>query len=380
MSVGDISTQLLVDWVPSLPAAVSSSFIGWPPFLLQTANLNGDSVLALRAAVGQSERQWKSVLSWMLGVASARHVLGSESYRWIAPLSAFYPGGVQPVDLSVWHPFFPRSSVTVTRSPGNRSRVRPDYLALRSTTSAQSGGTYEWAIAEAKGCQIPVAKVQTCPTGWSNQARNVIVTVCGSQITIPRHLVIATRVNANGARPAARRLQVRAWNRSDEPKEPQLQSEAAVDIVAAHLFGLFRGLGLRENARAIALSVQARTESREGHLFPLTREHVYRATELAKYELQERSQNSSSDEPTTTLMPIQTELGPLLIDLAEPVIKLARNLGRAENQEAAAAALREADSTLDTWGSSSRKTGSEHGKTTLPFGVEVGLPRDFEPR
>jgi hypothetical protein len=70
-------------------------------------------------------------------------------------------------------------------------------------------------------------------------------------------------------------------------------------------------------------------------------------------------------------MPIQTELGPVFIDLAEPAIRLARTLGRAENQEVAAAALREADSTLDTWEASLRKAGSEPGKTTLPFGVEV---------
>jgi hypothetical protein len=48
MSVEDICTNLLADWVPSLPAAVSSSFIGWPPFLLEPTTLGGTDVLALR--------------------------------------------------------------------------------------------------------------------------------------------------------------------------------------------------------------------------------------------------------------------------------------------------------------------------------------------
>ena len=94
MTVGDISSHLLADWVPSLPAAIGSSFIGWPPFLFELTKHRNNDVLAIRPEVGRSERQWKSVLSWMVGVAGARHILASEGYRWIAPLSAFYPEAV----------------------------------------------------------------------------------------------------------------------------------------------------------------------------------------------------------------------------------------------------------------------------------------------
>jgi hypothetical protein len=99
MTTEDISSHLLADWVPSLPAAVASSFIGWPPFLVEPILFNGHNVLSLRSEAGRSERQWKSVLSWMLGVAGARHVLATEGYRWIAPLSAFYPNAAGAVDL-----------------------------------------------------------------------------------------------------------------------------------------------------------------------------------------------------------------------------------------------------------------------------------------
>ena len=71
LTVADISSHLLADWMPALPAIVGSSFIGWPPFLLELAKFNETTVLAVRAEAGRSERQWKSVLSWMLGVAEA---------------------------------------------------------------------------------------------------------------------------------------------------------------------------------------------------------------------------------------------------------------------------------------------------------------------
>lgn len=38
MTVGDISRQLATlaaDWVPSLPPADGTAFIGWPPFLIE---------------------------------------------------------------------------------------------------------------------------------------------------------------------------------------------------------------------------------------------------------------------------------------------------------------------------------------------------------
>jgi hypothetical protein len=69
----DVSSQLLADWVPSLSPAVGSSFMGWPPLLLEEKPLKGLDVLTLRAETGRTERQWKGVLSWMLGVAGARH-------------------------------------------------------------------------------------------------------------------------------------------------------------------------------------------------------------------------------------------------------------------------------------------------------------------
>ena len=121
---------------------------------------------------------------------------------------------------------------------------------------AQSAGEYEWAVAEAKGVADQLSGKTACPADWYNQARNAALTVNGTKVTIPRHLVIATRVNPNARRPSTRRRQIRAWNRKEElSAEHRLPPEAAVDVASAHLFGMFRALRLRENAMTLARSV-----------------------------------------------------------------------------------------------------------------------------
>jgi hypothetical protein len=151
--------------------------------------------------------------------------------------------------VQAWPPEFPQTKLVTDRDPDSRSRLRPDYIALRLIPGAQSAGAYEWAVAEAKGVADQLSGKTACPTDWYNQAHNVTVTVNGAKVTVPRHLVIATRVNPNAMKAETRRLQIRAWNRKEERSVEQgLPPKAAVDIASAHLFGMFRALRLRENA------------------------------------------------------------------------------------------------------------------------------------
>ena len=69
MTYAHICSHLLSDWVPSLPVNVRSSFVGWPPFLIDVVQYWNGDFLTLRPEAGRSERQWKGFLSWMLGVA-----------------------------------------------------------------------------------------------------------------------------------------------------------------------------------------------------------------------------------------------------------------------------------------------------------------------
>jgi hypothetical protein len=382
LTIGEISSHLLADWIPSLPVTVGPSFIGWPPFLLEAVHVNAENLIVIRAEATRSERQWKSFLSWMLGVAGTRHVLASEGYRWVAPVSAFYTNAVQVVDLSAWNPLFPRSILTATRRAGSQSRLCPDYLALRPRPSTHPSQAFEWAVAEAKGTRLCLTNMQTCPASWSKQASNIVVKAAGSTLAIPRHLVVATRVNLNAANQLTRRIQIRAWNRKNETEELRLPSELAIEVATAHLFGLFRGLGLRENARALALSVQARTEIREHRLLGSTRGNAERLSKLADDELRThtRKPDAGANIRIAAEVSIETELGTVYVELAEPIITFAHKLRQAESQDAAAAALREADSQLDVWRFSRQAASREAGRIVLPFGVELRLPRGFEPR
>ena len=78
MTTADVSKHLAADWVPSVAPNVKALFVGWPPYLLQLASSSGVQRLCLDTATGRTERQWKGVLSWMLGIAGTRHVLQSK--------------------------------------------------------------------------------------------------------------------------------------------------------------------------------------------------------------------------------------------------------------------------------------------------------------
>jgi len=375
MTIQQVCGHLTADWVPSLPASVSSSFVGWPPFLLQLVRVEETEFLALRGEAERSDRQWKGVLSWMLGVAGARHLLESERYRWVAPLSAFYPNATGSVDLTGWNMSFPPSSVVVDRAPGSHSRLRPDYIALRPSVP-QGNAPYEWAVAEAKGTCLSLANRSLCPTDWYNQARNVKVECNRVPQPIQRHLVIATRVNPKASYPQTRRIQLRAWNSEDDPARTALPIGAAVDVVAAHLFGFFRTLHLRENARALAISTLTRGLVRRSGI-PST-EDLERAVARADEELRERTRiREQEGAKGETVIFIETDFGTIDVEIAAPTMTLARELQRSRNDDTAQAALREADSQLDRLFKTSTVRPQEAEQVRLSCGVRLLLPRDL---
>jgi hypothetical protein len=347
--------------------------MGWPLYLIKEVPFRGDRFLALRSETGRSERQWKGILSWMLGVAGTRQVLGSEGYRWIAPLSAFYPEASQAVDVSNWYPPYPPGVLTATRRPGSRSRLRPDYVALRPLRS----GLPEWAVAESKGTYRSLSTLSQCPGDWYNQARNIELRLNGIPVAVPRHLVIATRVNPNAKRDNSRRLQLRAWNSVEKTREADLSREFASEIVVAHLFGLFRNLRLVANARALIVSARRRrAETLEQA--PLFDQPSDRILKLADAELTRHWPGEDQKLPMS--LPIQTDFGMIKVEVAAATLLLARNLQHASNVGVAAKAVQEADRDLDAWESRPRASDTDELQAAiLPFGVEVTVPSEVGP-
>ncbi|MBO7750212.1 hypothetical protein [Burkholderia pseudomallei] len=280
----EVAAHLVADWIPSLPSVSAVDLMGWPQYLLKEVGHSHRPYLAIDEQVSACERQWKGVMSWMLGVACARKVLSEEGYQWIAPVSAFYPNQITPVSTLNWHPTYPPSVLKIDRDPASSTNLRPDYIALRSI-----GGNLEWALAEAKGTSASLSSM-ACPRPWRDQVRNAIVhakrpKAGGTNIPISRHIVVATRVNPNAKRKLTRRLQVRAWN-SSVPPTPTDSGGAEIEVMAAHLYGLCRNLSLFRNADAIAAAswLRGRAQLRDGDWQRLTS-----ANEAADEELRRRN-------------------------------------------------------------------------------------------
>lgn len=234
--------------------------MGWPQFLLDDVSDNLPSstdFLTLNRRASLSDRQWKGVFSWMLGAAGARHYLKQEKYTWIAPLSAFYEKGEQSVETPPWPLSFRQSNLVAKVPNPALSSNRPDYVALRL-----NAGSWELAIVEAKGTSCQLNNKTTCRLDWTKQAQNAELFLNNIKIHINRRIVVATRVNPNAVGNKTRRVQIRAWESNDlDGTTNNTNDSAAVDIASAHLFGLYKNLGLENISQSIAATTAIRNHS-----------------------------------------------------------------------------------------------------------------------
>ncbi len=366
MTISDISSHLLEDWVPSLPSVVSSAFMGWPLYLIDVNQFQPIDYLVLREEIRNTERQWKGFLSWMLGIAGTRHVLAKEGYRWIAPASAFYPNSSHSVSIYKWNPAFPPGIVTVTLPSNPKSRLRPDYLAIR-----MKNGKYDWAVVESKGTSRCLTNTTSCPPDWRRQVRNIEVKVNGNKINVPRHIVVATRSNPNAVLNQTRRLQVRAWNSTDQTYEQELPYFAVADIIAAHLFGLFRNMGFIENARALSYSVMARAMSiTTENISESWRETLSSVRKLADSELEQMTHLPMGSSVSRTRS-LDTEFGSISFEISEATISLASRLSISVTQEEVIETLKDTESKIEEWNNAQKET--RNGDVLLQSGVRVSF-------
>jgi hypothetical protein len=144
-----------------------------------------------------------------------------------------------------------------------------------------------------------------------------------------------------------------------------------VDIVAAHLFGLFKGLRLTMNARAIALAAQSRA-LRGTPLWAVGKFDLRKPFDDAARELDQRSSIPEQppdldDSAPNRIFSLDSEAGSLQVGLAPPIVKLAAKLENAVEPDAAVQALAEAERSLAAW---EEVAGSRSQRgTLLPFGI-----------
>ena len=173
-------------------------------------------------------------------------------------------------------------------------------------------------------------------------------------------------------------MQVRAWNQKDD-FPTQLSADAAVEIVSAHLFGLYRGLHMPRNALAVAISVQDRREtSVQGRRPTTTADERARLFESADVEFRERIRRTAATRDGSGV--VDTELGAVAVNLAAPLLTLSGAIREARTADEAFTAVKRADAELDDWQRSRPRNEERHGIVFLPFGVELQVPDSFEPR
>lgn len=378
MTIDDICKNLLMDWMPGTGTLNASAFLGWPHRLVNEYTYKKKTWLTLNEACAGIERQWKGFMSWMLGVAGARRVLAEEGYCWIAPLSAFYAEARQRVAFQTQSaPFLP-GVVEAVAAPKSKSsitsksdvRERPDFLAAKLSSSKKG---YNLAAAESKGTSSAIASMHKVDDDWKKQANNVRLRHVSDhkKVHIPRHMVIATRVNTRGRKDMTRALELRAWN-SDEPDEPTAPSEVIVDIVAAHLYSLASNLDLYQTARAIARTVDDRSDVTESESDRPRRTRVERE-EMARIAVQEIAQRGDRDGRTHYFrLPVTVDEA-ASVQIDRPLIELMEAFSRESEPDTLMPRIRATEEQLDAI---ERNRGERvRGEREAPTGVRVNLVR-----
>lgn len=371
MTTDDICDHLLVDWIPDHPIAKTTSFIGWPKYLVLPTE-NRRSWLALSKVTARMERQWKGVMSWMLGVAGARHALAEEGYRWIAPLSAFYEEASQRVATQVGGAPFQPGQIKVKADPTSKVRERPDFIVSRPSRSTQG---YELALAESKGTSSQL-RTKACDDEWLAQARNAIVTMKagGRVVRIPRHLVIATRVNPNAKGDLTRALQIRAWEATAPAAVEPAPEPVLIDLVGAHMHGVLQNAELYSAAEAVSDAVA--TPLAEG--VRKRSEAVRRSTaEQARGELDSlpaEATTRGASRRRVRRREIALPEGRGLIEIDDALIELARTYASEPDPERLRAAIARADARLDESDEEERRARpADRSSTKVGAGVTLKI-------
>jgi hypothetical protein len=295
-SILELATNIITDWMPGTPNSLSRGFVDLLSTIIDTVRINGNDKWTLRPRVAQFEKQWKQVTSWILGVAFCKKIIAMEGYPWIAPVSAFVSQGrLSRLQFSYWNPGMPINNCRVTHPIPKLSRLMPDYVLARSNSNQSS---FEISFAESKGCQKCLEFLNSPPRPWINQARNAQFYSYNVPIAANQHMLIATRINPKAKKPKKRRVYTRLWNNRNETTEVSLA--AFRDIVLVHYFGVCERIGMRANAKLLALrslhEVETfRTKNREDF-----HEKIEKAAEsirsVAREEIESHTTNNLTNE------------------------------------------------------------------------------------
>jgi hypothetical protein len=242
----ELATNIITDWMPGAPNSLSRGFVDLLDNVVASHFIDGNHYWTLQPTAAHFEKQWKQVISWILGVAFCKKVVDIEGYTWIAPLSAF--SSQNTYLLSRWAPIIPFVNSTIKPDPSISATLMPDYVLAR----AGSGNPpLEISFAESKATKNCLENCSMPPDSWINQARNARFYFRNKVIPATQKMLIATRVNPKARKAKTRRVYVRCWNSKKESLGVSI--EGFRDILLLHYFGVCERLGMTANAKLLAL-------------------------------------------------------------------------------------------------------------------------------
>lgn|GEM_PF-5106742 len=233
--------------------------------------IDGNHYWTLQPTAAHFEKQWKQVISWILGVAFCKKVVDIEGYTWIAPLSAF--SSQNTYLLSRWAPIIPFVNSTIKPDPSISATLMPDYVLARA---GAGNPPLEISFAESKATKNCLENCSMPPDSWINQARNARFYFRNKVIPATQKMLIATRVNPKDRKAKTRRVYVRCWNSKKESLGVSI--EGFRDILLLHYFGVCERLGITANAKLLALRSYRNVDMDQ------KRQMVFLKNDLQEYE------------------------------------------------------------------------------------------------
>jgi hypothetical protein len=353
----NLASELTHDLLPTFAVSSPIAYLGWPIQLLEVNRFGNTECLSVHPILENSDRQWKGFVSWMLGVAGARVVLKHMGYRWIAPASAFYQERTRNLSID-WPDDFPPSCLSLSRANGNKSKLRPDYLALKR----DENGEYRITSVEAKGTKkaIMSAGCSNCPKRWYQQVRNIELSFDGEKLAISRYLVIGTRVLPKERSNIINPLAIRAWNSTTSGPRLDRSQEKVLPIVYANLYGIFHNLGQSEVCEGIRQSLkrsfdwqrkQMRLDFEDTPMLPSKEPRPIKVQKTMKEKLK-----------TGTIVEVS---------ITDELANLTEDLIEAKTEAEAVASFLRGEKVLDKWEAESSKQTTRANATRLSCGVEV---------
>ncbi|MFP2913143.1 hypothetical protein ACLESD_50700 [Pyxidicoccus sp. 3LFB2] len=264
MAMPRVALHLLTDFRPW--SAPPGAHLGFVPFVASMFS-QSPSKWETHRDVEHYEKQWRPVISWLIGSAFSREAIDLLGWSAAIPVSVL---ASSQASRGPWPAYLAAALTTPVVVQRKRKGLMPDYLAVPT-------GSRSFAFFESKGGQHPTiaskkpgSTLTKQLTAWTQQVCNARLIVNGQTQAVERWIA-ATRVHP-GAR--SRETYVRLWKvlcAKNEPSETHVdappddgsseietnvaQRELSVAALAAisRAFTLHQ-LGLNATAEAVAVA------------------------------------------------------------------------------------------------------------------------------